>query len=69
TIRHRLTSLLTPGRARSSVLEHEAILKGLVRSRKEGTSKYAEHAMRRHLEGLRASLLYAVQHEAQLGGL
>jgi len=69
TIRHRLTSLLTPGRARSSVLEHEAILKGLVRSRKEGTSKYAEDAMRRHLEGLRASLLYAVQHEAQLGGL
>lgn len=69
TIRHRLTSLLTPGRARSSVLEHEAIVKGLVRSRKEGTSKYAEDAMCRHIEGLRASLLYAAQHETQHGGL
>ncbi len=68
-VRHRLTSLLTPGRARSSVMEHEAILKGLVRSQETGSSKCAEDAMRRHLEGLRASLLYAVEHSAQLGGI
>lgn len=69
TVRHRLTSLLTPGRARNSVAEHEAIVRGLVRSRKAGTSRYAEEAMRRHIEGLLASLLYAAQHRAQSGSL
>lgn len=69
TVRHRLTSLLTPGRARNSVAEHEAIVRELVRSRKEGTSKYAEEAMRRHIDGLLASLLYAAQRTAQPGGL
>lgn len=69
TVRHRLTSLLTPGRARNSVAEHEAIVRGLVRSRKAGTSRYAEEAMRRHIEGLLASLFYAAQHRAQSGSL
>jgi len=67
TVRHRLTSLLTPGRARNSVAEHQAIVRGLVRSRKAGTSRYAEEAMRRHIEGLLASLLYAAQHSVRSG--
>jgi len=61
TVRHRLTSLLTPGRACNSVAEHEAIIRGLARSRKSRTPKYAEEAMRRHMEGLLASLLYTKQ--------
>lgn len=69
TVRHRLTSLLTPGRARSSLAEHEAILRGLTRSRKTGTSRYAEEAMRRHIEGLLASLLYTAQRGGESTGL
>ncbi|MGE5585889.1 MAG: GntR family transcriptional regulator [Bacillota bacterium] len=69
TVRHRLTSLLTPGRARNSVSEHEAIVRELVRSQREGTSRHAEEAMRRHVQGLVASLLYAAQHSAQAGSL
>ncbi|MCR4402040.1 MAG: GntR family transcriptional regulator [Firmicutes bacterium] len=68
TVRHRLTSLLTPGRARNSVAEHEAIVRELARSRKEGTSIYAEEAMRQHIDGLLAGLLYAAQRTTEQGG-
>lgn len=63
-VRYRMTSLLSPGRVPSSITEHEALVKAVIRSQMENTPKHVEQAMQEHLDGLRKAVLYAARREA-----
>jgi len=65
-VRYRMTSLLSPGRVPSSIAEHEALVKAVIRSQMERTPKYVEQAMQEHLDGLGKAIIYAARYREAL---